>query len=340
MSNADNNILVVGNGFDLYHDLNTKYYDFVQYAKNLSKGSINNFAQGINIARGNPFLKYFYKVAKLNDGWIDCEEEIENVILTIQKLLDFRRNNGDRSFKRKDAYLSGKEEMASDCLDQLFKKSDVGYIDINPDFLEENVLKEDSFFDALKKELENLIFILQHYLSEEEKKLDSAKKYEQISKINARYVINFNYTDVYEKMYKKPEETLYIHGSLKDQDSIVLGIPDNDEVSLDFIYFKKYFQRIQKKCKRLATLNFVKHISIDSIRPIVYFLGLSMGRTDEDLIRLIIEKADKVIIYYYDQIDYEKKVMNLIDIYGREKIEENIDKEFFEFVRLDNQLDK
>ena len=31
------NILVIGNGFDLYHGLKTKYTDFVDYARNITK---------------------------------------------------------------------------------------------------------------------------------------------------------------------------------------------------------------------------------------------------------------------------------------------------------------
>lgn len=36
-------------------------------------------------------------------------------------------------------------------------------------------------------------------------------------------------------------------------------------------------------------------------------------------------KARKVVIYYYDQQDFELKVINLITLFGRDIVEKNMD---------------
>lgn len=65
-----------------------------------------------------------------------------------------------------------------------------------------------------------------------------------------------------------------------------------------------------------------------------------MGKTDEDLIKQIIDKSDKIIIFYYDQDDYEGKVINLIGVFGREKIEKWINSDKIKFEELKWSVDK
>ena len=59
-----------------------------------------------------------------------------------------------------------------------------------------------------------------------------------------------------------------------------------------------------------------------------------IGKTDEQG-RLNLN-SKQIVIYYYDASDYEQKVVNLIKLYGRPIVEENIEKEIFKFVKTDN----
>ena len=78
------NILVIGNGFDIYHGLPTKYIDFVNNTE------IKN--------QDNMFIKYFQKVAKENQTWIDCEQEIKRVVKTIFDVLEkIREDSANQS---------------------------------------------------------------------------------------------------------------------------------------------------------------------------------------------------------------------------------------------------
>ena len=87
-------------------------------------------------------------------------------------------------------------------------------------------------------------------------------------------LISFNYTDTFKKIYDKDDrvETDYIHGSLDiskniEKNNMVLGIDEylqgnKKREELDFIQFKKYFQRIYKKtgCKYKKWLENIKPI--------------------------------------------------------------------------------
>lgn len=78
-------ILVIGNGFDLYHDLKTNYINFVEFAKELSKSTKKT--KGRDWALSNSFVKCFIKVASENQSWIDCEKEIEIIVTMILKIM-------------------------------------------------------------------------------------------------------------------------------------------------------------------------------------------------------------------------------------------------------------
>ena len=75
MSNA--NILVIGNGFDLYHGLRTNYIDFVRFSKELSK--TDKGTKGRKWVISNSFIRCFINVVSENQNWIDCEKEIVSV---------------------------------------------------------------------------------------------------------------------------------------------------------------------------------------------------------------------------------------------------------------------
>lgn len=330
----DNNILVIGNGFDLHHNLKTKYFDFVEFTKNsIDMADIPDEIK--NKSQNNIFLKYFQKVCEVTRNWIDCEKEIENMVYVIQDLVNVWEQNEKGEATKAELHNTAYINLARQLIQPKFMSWNQGKCKADKKYYKINVFRKDEFMDDLRKELQDVIEVLSFYLKKEENNVCNKDAYKQIVDINPRQIINFNYTKTYSKIYSDKIPVLYIHGSLEDESSIVLGIPDSEKISLDFVYFKKYFQRIQKRTPSLRTIDFTSHEGIDRIKPTIYFLGLSMGRTDEDIIKKIIHESLKSIIFYYDQGDYESKVINLIDIYGRSKIEEMIEDQKIEFVKLD-----
>lgn len=329
-STHENNILVIGNGFDLYHKLKTKYIQYVNFTKS---GNFNN----------NPFIKSFQEVADANDEWIDCEDVIKRIVDLFEKVLskiDMKRN---LSFSLSG--LSAEENKFVKVFDRYFEKNNttLGSMHIANKFQNGfGELDKKKFFRELKKDLDETICSLETYLSQCMNDIDHNLHSEQIASLEPSYVVNFNYTDTICELYGVTEENVfYIHGKLKSSpNNMVFGIHDDNEENLDFVYFKKYFQRIQRRTGLLDKEKFTTR-SIFSDKRVTYnkvsvshFFGHSLSVTDGDVIREIRELSKKMIIYYRDQEDYEIKVINLIAVFGKEDAVEMIQTGFIEFVEI------
>lgn len=317
----ENNILVIGNGFDLYHGLATRYIDFVDVTRNNSD------------LKKNPFIKTFQLMADANDGWIDCEETIYRIVKLFDNILNERGATENRKFSIKN--LSKESMEIIKIFEQYFVKPDgmLSGMKITDEFKNGfGEFNKKKFLDTLKRDLDDTIRALWHYLKFDLEQAEEIKLSEQIKNIQPSYVINFNYTNTVSELYKVEEENIfYIHGNLKDESkNMVFGIPDDKEENLDFVYFKKYFQRIQKKTGVVEQSRF--HANESERIPVnLHFFGHSLGLTDSDVIREITEMSDKMTIYYLDQSDYESKVINLLHIFGKKDGVEKIQNGLIEF---------
>jgi len=85
----------------------------------------------------------------------------------------------------------------------------------------------------------------------------------------------------------------HIHGNIREEKSIarsnmVLGVNERNEQSIDFIYFVKYFQRIQKHVgtmykKFLKKCDYNRRIATKEDYE-VHIYGHSLDETDEDIL--------------------------------------------------------
>ena len=338
----ENNILVIGNGYDLAHGLKTKYDDFIEYVKNkkYDEHSVNIYADEIKRiveVSGNGFIKYFEKYTDTVTGWVDAEKLIKNVIDQFQDFFTNYKNyisdkGGFQTQKADAAYsifrLFGltKQINSTTQLYECFTLDDYDKI---------YGLNKKAIAKKMKSELDDLIKALENYLILEVgmKQIDESKKIEQIAKINPDYVISFNYTDTYKIYGIDSEDVFHVHGSL-DKNNMVLGFNDDDEKNLDFIYFKKYFQRIQKLTGYIDNDRFSykdeKGITYGNATT-VHFYGHSMDNTDGDIIRKLKKLSDGFVIYKYNQEDFEQKVINLIDVFGKEEATKLIQNGFIKF---------
>lgn len=277
-------ILILGNGFDLAHSLPTSYRDFLIFCEIINRAffyqTISEFDQDLEEHFGkyptikqkllnefslhfphkkkdysqivdeihdnaikeffkmilkNIWINYFLNLEKSNfykKNWVDFETEIFNVI----QYLESSPNEDDNSSINK-LILNLKSVNKE-----------------NKDY-EYNT-------DPLEDDLRRLIRALEIYLTEfvEKIPLDNSQKKFYIESIKPDFVLSFNYTNTYEKLYDDNNygpEYEYIHGfasidNTETTNNMVLGIseslPDNRKnTDLRFIAFKKYYQRIYKK---------------------------------------------------------------------------------------------
>ena len=121
---------------------------------------------------------------------------------------------------------------------------------------------------------------------------------------------------------------------------MVLGIDEyldekNKNIELDFIQFKKYYQRIYKNtgCKYKKWLEeieennhiFSKSISSNTFLNNIYFYGHSLDITDKDILQeLIMLPKSQITIFYYSKNDYKQKISNLVRLIGQDYLNSNV----------------
>jgi len=331
---SDANILVIGNGFDLYHGLKTNYIDFVRFSEKLLKAEKGT--KGRNWIISNSFVKCFIKVASENQNWIDCEREIEKIVNMFLKIMYDRNVFGVKSnyIEKNNTSLELYEFETLKLMNRFCEKSDSQEIKIRDSYFKtyEGIDKE-LLMRKLKEDLNDLIKLFKYYLEENVIDQPVSRFSNQIQEIHPDYVINFNYTNTCEQYGINVQDICYIHGSVQDN-NMVLGIRDIDEKDINSIYFKKFFQRIQKRTNTIQWDKFIEDHGLGSKFSIAhtYFFGHSLSNNDGDLIRSIYENSCKIIIYYLNsQKDYEQKVINLIDTLGKESVIQGMNSKKIDF---------
>lgn len=354
---VDNNILVIGNGFDLAHGLPTTYDNFIYAIR--SKLQILNFhnkklhVEEVSLdypyskIKENGFVEYFLAYVDEVPGWVDMERLIKDIIEHFQKFFSDYRNIIDLTGTISVSYENISQsdlfdKRFIDCILRfpLFYSTNEKCVCIKPKYYTEAFgLNKREVIRLLRTQLDEVVELLRLYLQNYcyEKKKGNLKAKKQILDIHPSYVISFNYTDTYKVYGIKPENVFYVHGSLEKK-NMVLGFDDDEPENLDFIYFKKYFQRIQKLTGYIDESKFEKtYISLDENnhmkdeKPLVHFYGHSMDKTDGDIIKTLRKMSGGFVIYKCSQEDYEQKVVNLIDVFGKKDAMDMIEKGFIKF---------
>lgn len=293
----------------------------------------------VKFLHGNAWLDYFdiiyknryetnqedhKKEYKEKKGWIDFEAEIGEVIKIVEQ--DFNKNQ-EEQINATGQYMF---------IDTLYKK-----------MKEENLgATKDDLASSLYNELEILEYILELYLYAQEsleiKKVFNQKKLKNELKIDS--LLSFNYTNIYARYYDTNIENIdFIHGKLSEH-NIILGIDEtlttNEEIehNTSCIHFKKYFQRISKKCgiNKLNWINEEPELGSNAI-PIryhnIYVIGHSLDVTDKDILKKVFthDNVQRITIYYFNKKDKERKMVNLLKVLGKEKFVELNDKKILVF---------
>lgn len=381
------NILILGNGFDIYHKLPTRYTDFLYLIRNwnffyngyIKKKSeygeskevqkkiqvrvdengkltqpalidfINEYSlfqkeriERLNtILKNNFWIQYFIETNYEKDGWIDFEKEMEAVLQNIELFFSVylpKLNNR--------VYTEILDPRCKDILIFLIRHtsamsglSQIGLDDETIERLRFGKVKED-LLNALKIQLDCLIEALDIYFDEFVSRIAIEVRSNEIESISDPQVLCFNYTESYFDVYKQTVDySNYhaIHGSSKNND-LVLGISDSSFDVLDYVYFQKYFQRIQKKTG-VKYLDWIKPLRVlGAVKHEVFIFGHSLGMTDKGVLDnfFLNEDIGGITIYYHNQKAYEELVIALIAMYGKEYVIEQTGNKRIRFLELEH----
>lgn len=345
----NNNILVIGNGFDLAHGLKTSYDNFIEYIKKEKEGKtvanklqVKTQEEFKRIIETNGFIKFFLDYEKEVPGWIDCERLIRYVISKIEIFMDDYKTYG---IIRKTIYCTKVPQDVINVIEkfEIFENKAIYGNDTTYDLKDRFYSVKYGLIDSellkyMKSQLDDLIRALWLYLEvymlmENNIDLFKIPLKQQIKNIEPSYIISFNYTNTYNIYGIHMKDVFHVHGSL-EEDNLVLGFDDAEPDNLRFVYFKKYFQRIQKLTGYIDERKIVKETGAGFHElPIIHFYGHSMDNTDGDIIRELKSKAKGFVIYKYNQEDYEQKVINLISVFGKEEAISLIQTGFIKFAQ-------
>nr|WP_314465909.1 AbiH family protein [uncultured Clostridium sp.] len=375
------NILVIGNGFDIAHGLKTSYSDYIKTVKLIKNKKItledlenrdikrdDLFNQFRDITKENCFLSHFIHCNDIEDSWCGIEGEIEKVINVWIDILDNvtvkgRINNWNSEMEFVMCSFSDfiQVEEEADIVNKKSKlfKSGV-YRDLVKMYINERGINKDSLINKLKIELNNFIKSFELYLQLFVEKV-TPDQYLNLSVLSPGIIVNFNYTETHKiyKLFSENDESRvkYIHGKIgSEPNNMVMGMNVfGNDYNRDFVYFMKFFQRIQHKSDILRVKDlFQLNLKGSNHKPShkqkkqhwqkVYFIGHSMSNADGDVIRLLkspvsdeeeFEIESTFIIYYYNQKDYEQKVINLFEVFGKDETIQMIHDDEIEFVPLE-----
>lgn len=371
------NILVIGNGFDLEHELPTKYEHFLEFAKvirqvvliknnddlqklswekihpqikkmiesNMGNMPNNLFTQEQmwkSLIDNNFWIEYFLQCPMYQkDNWIDFESEISKVIQSLDQ--DMKDNN----FKLEDNV----SVVNNFYLEKFFhNKLLASVLDFGQKI---EVITYKEIRDSLYKDLNRLIRAFEIYICEYVEKMEIQNLSNEIKNLGIDHVLSFNYSHTYQKLYGKSKNIKYdyIHGEAKrdstiESNNMVLGIDEylskkSKDKEIDFIAFKKYYQRIYKgtgcdyknwidaiKESRHANEvalreQFPKQIPYDKFdsKHKLYIFGHSLDITDKDVLRdLILNDNIYTIIYYFNNEVMGQQIANLVKVIGKDEL--------------------
>lgn len=298
----------------------------------------------IECANNNLWIRYF--IDNMNyekEGWIDLESEISNVI----QCFDYAKNLSNYLKKFNEWPLDRDREKYK----EIILEKIIEYSGLNLKFFEliDKNLKQ--LIDNSNEHLNSLIRCLEIYLEECINKIDVEFNASDIKENPCDKVLNFNYTYTHHRLYDiyptNPKEYDYIHGNADinrnaTENNMVLGIDEyldgeSKDRELEFIAFKKYFQRIYKKTgntykKWILEMKSFEYESTgecdelgqfetQKIKNEIYIFGHSLDVTDKDIIKELIECPNTVTtIFYYNKEVYAQQITNLVKVIGQDKL--------------------
>lgn len=316
-----------------------------------------------NLLDDNVWYKYFKELCRMNcmkgENWIDFETEIRFIIKEVDQKSVSLTNLWDDVIKEiSDSSKNTKLEIFKKIIkfDKYLQKKG---------WTSDHKITVKDFREKTFEDLGRLTRALEVYLVTFVEKIPISIKIPEISDLTPDYVINFNYTDTYERVYNKGQ-VYHIHGKADakhsiEENNMVLGIDeywvDNEcDKKTNFTVFKKFSQRIQKhtgnecykylmemqKSFRTSGSCWTGNVDTSKVHPDgisnVYIFGHSLDVTDKDILSSFIgDDSTSVTVYCMDKGTEGELIANTIKLISLKKL---LDKSNHIPVKLDYVIQK
>lgn len=342
-------ILILGNGFDIAHDLPTKYSDFLNYCKEQLQEKTEN--KSSNLFFTNLWVRHFLTIQQeMGENWIDLENEISKVIIYISRL-SMMNNKDEHKIFTKYYY----DNNFSFYIIDRYLDSPLGHFYPEKGYSrcqQENQIKYIVYFSSPKgvveflyEQLREFTKLFEEYLQEEVlKHINIESKYKlSLKSIGVKEkdknirVLSFNYTDTCERLYKHKFNTycefkikpVYVHGKTLDCENcnLILGTksfdlnPPRSSLPAHFNIFQKHYQR--HKYQTIEPYQeLIRQIKKSCSAPKFHIIGHSLDESDHKIIRHVLKANENSIIniYFHDEESQKRLMDNINTIIGEEEV--------------------
>jgi len=307
------NLLIIGNGFDLAHDLKTSYSHFIRYIIEEKLIDNNKFKELVLDLKN---LTYDSVIKKVRNGDTFFHDNFPNLLF--------------RGLLRNEALYNWCDIEA-----EYFKHlNNIGEGKGNKYYNSAKKLNYD--FDVLKKYLEK-------YLIDQEKYFSKLKVYSDFfNSINKKdtVILNFNYTRCLKKYISNDYQgkVINIHGELENEDNpIIFGYAADKSETKQFLgYGKEYIRNIKKHCYKITDNRNKLKEYLDKTKNIeVSILGHSCGISDKLILFEIFshDNVSKIRIFHHE--NYENYLNTQANITSITKDDEEI---FDKLINYDKKM--
>lgn len=284
------NLIIIGNGFDLAHNLETSYQQFIKYLVDANNEKVKHL---------DLFSRYF------DIGYEDLKQS---------RNLSF--------------YLSDtvKNHLLKELIQNYFLKN---WSDVEELYFQQlnNIGKNNSLYknpESLNKEFEQIKYHLAQYLAKQETKSSKIESYDAMFKAldnENTLILNFNYTKTIDRLYSSSltkSKMLYFHGKIDTVNNpIVFGYAASHEDSRKLIEKNnnQYMKNIKKHLyKRTANEAILEKYLNEHYQISVLILGHSCGLSDKLILNQILthEKVEKIRTFYFEK--YENYFDTMVNV--------------------------
>ncbi len=291
------NILLIGNGFDIGHGYPTSYKEYDDMAQSFESIYNSTWWRSVGGFADIEKTKHYYLDIFMYVEEKLCEEFHSLITDNVwQEIFDekFNKLNCRDNWYDFENYI--KEDL-----------NDPNGVAIK------NIPKAIDDLKRFRRAFEIIVYLFPNYARnrQREKGIKYKRVSEIITNINPKYVINYNYTDTYSRLYNKEIQIDYVHGKANlngniDTCNIVFGTSDfeDDEKNKMFHEFTKCYQ-----VKKFGIeFKFIEWLRDGNYTLHVY--GHSLDVTDIDTLKIIFESKSikKIVIWHMEK---EKKLEKL-----------------------------
>ena len=269
-----NKLYIIGNGFDLHHNLKTSYYNFRDYLKNHNR-EIYDLLEQYVCCSDDLWGDFEESLAKLDTDELYCDNS--NLLRNIEI--------GDISEDYYDPYEFSNE------MERIYDKLTIELIEAFKDFIYEAMSVDD--LEILKHKIDidiNARFLCFNYT-------DTLERIYHIQYNNINYIHN---------SIKESSEDIILGHSI-DPSKFILKIKDNDyykPYDEGRLILNEYFETMHKPTDKIIEKNRSYFNSLSHIDK-VYVFGHSISKVDipyfEKIVQIINRNVEWVVSYYEEE---------------------------------------